>query len=65
MKVPIGSAHSWPTRWKSRRSTGHRGRRLTKLYETVERGSLSELHERFSDRKLKGEFVIVVGGRLD
>ena len=37
-------------------------RELTKLHETVERGTLSELHDQFSDRKLKGEFVVVVGG---
>lgn len=40
-------------------------RELTKLYETVERGTLSELHALMAGRKLKGEFVIVVGGKLD
>lgn len=37
-------------------------RELTKLHETVERGLLSKLHDQFSDRKLKGEFVVVIGG---
>lgn len=38
-------------------------RELTKLYETVERGSLADLAERFADRKTKGEFVIVIAGK--
>ena len=35
---------------------------LTKLYESMDRGLLSELHAHFSDRKLKGEYIVVIGG---
>ena len=40
-------------------------RELTKLYETIERGSLSELAAQMAGRKLKGEFVVVIGGKRD
>jgi 16S rRNA (cytidine1402-2'-O)-methyltransferase len=37
---------------------------LTKIHESVERGKLSELLERYSAmEKIKGEFVVVVDGR--
>jgi len=35
---------------------------LTKLYERVERGRLSELHAKYVDRKLKGEYIVVIAG---
>ena len=35
---------------------------LTKLYERVERGRLSELHTKCMDRKLKGEYIVVIAG---
>lgn len=35
---------------------------LTKLYESVERGSLSTLLDSMRQHKLKGEFVVVIGG---
>ncbi|MBV9217570.1 MAG: 16S rRNA (cytidine(1402)-2'-O)-methyltransferase [Acidobacteria bacterium] len=37
-------------------------RELTKLHEEIARGSLSELAERFSAEKTKGEIVLVVAG---
>jgi len=40
-------------------------RELTKLHEEVVRGPLSDLHARHADRKLKGEFIVVVGGRTE
>lgn len=40
-------------------------RELTKLYETVERGPLSELTTKFADGKQKGEFVVVIGGKIE
>ena len=36
-------------------------RELTKAFETFERGTLAELHERFADENVRGEIVIVVG----
>jgi len=36
-------------------------RELTKRFETFERGSLSELAERFADQQVKGEIVILIG----
>jgi 16S rRNA (cytidine1402-2'-O)-methyltransferase len=36
-------------------------RELTKLHEEVVRGSLSELKRHFSDSKVKGEIVLVIG----
>jgi len=36
-------------------------RELTKLYEEIKRGTLSELHSYFSLKAPKGEFVILVG----
>ncbi len=36
---------------------------LTKMFETVQRGSLSTLLEAVSQGKLKGEYVIVISGR--
>jgi 16S rRNA (cytidine1402-2'-O)-methyltransferase len=35
---------------------------LTKVHEQVERGYLSDLFNHFRDRKLKGEFTIVIAG---
>lgn len=35
---------------------------LTKLHEQVERGTLAELSARFAGGKLKGEFIVVIGG---
>lgn len=35
-------------------------RELTKIYEEIRRGSLKELLDYFSERKLKGEFVIIL-----
>ena len=40
------------------------GRELTKLYEEINRGTLAELHALYAGRaSIKGEFVVVVGGR--
>uniref|UniRef100_UPI003BAD1558 16S rRNA (cytidine(1402)-2'-O)-methyltransferase n=1 Tax=Stappia sp. TaxID=1870903 RepID=UPI003BAD1558 len=36
-------------------------RELTKAFETFERGTLAELHDRFADENVRGEIVIVVG----
>jgi 16S rRNA (cytidine1402-2'-O)-methyltransferase len=36
---------------------------LTKLYEKVDRGILSELHTLVDGKKLKGEYVIIIAGR--
>lgn len=36
-------------------------REVTKRFETFERGSLAELAERFADRQVKGEIVILIG----
>ena len=38
-------------------------REITKLFEETKRGSLIEVHEYFSQKKLKGEFVIVLEGK--
>lgn len=40
-------------------------RELTKVYEETVRGSLAEVLEYFKNKTLKGEFVIVVGGKED
>ena len=41
-------------------------RELTKKYEEIQRGTLSEVHTYFADQsKLRGEFVIIVGGAPD
>lgn len=40
------------------------GRELTKLHEEVARAEVSELAERFKDRELKGEVVLLVGPPL-
>lgn len=37
-------------------------RELTKLHETIERGTLAELLERIGGGKTRGEYVVVVGG---
>jgi 16S rRNA (cytidine1402-2'-O)-methyltransferase len=37
-------------------------RELTKLHETIERGTLAELLERVQKGKTRGEYVIVIGG---
>ena len=44
---------------------GSISRELTKLYEETKRGSLEELSAYFSDKAIKGEFVIVLEGKLD
>jgi 16S rRNA (cytidine1402-2'-O)-methyltransferase len=38
-------------------------RELTKKFEEVLRGDLSELRNHISDRRLKGELVLVVAGK--
>lgn len=39
---------------------------LTKLFEKVERGTLSQLHALVADEsKLKGEYIVVIGGAAD
>ncbi|MBI2464442.1 16S rRNA (cytidine(1402)-2'-O)-methyltransferase [Candidatus Peregrinibacteria bacterium] len=38
-------------------------REITKLYEEIFRGSLSEAKQHFSQKNIKGEFVIVLGGK--
>ncbi|MEA4908946.1 MAG: 16S rRNA (cytidine(1402)-2'-O)-methyltransferase [Anaerolineaceae bacterium] len=38
---------------------------LTKLYETVDRGSLSELIERYASVEPRGEYCVVIGGAGD
>ncbi len=40
-------------------------RELTKIYEETVRGTLEELHTRFSDQLVRGEIVIVVEGKND
>lgn len=40
------------------------GRELTKMYEEINRGTLSELHALYAGRSsIKGEFVVVIGGK--
>jgi 16S rRNA (cytidine1402-2'-O)-methyltransferase len=41
------------------------GNDLTKKFEKVERGTLSELHARTTGIALKGEYVLVIAGRGD
>lgn len=41
------------------------GRELTKKFEEIVRGNLSELLQKFSSQSIKGEFVIVVEGKKD
>ena len=38
-------------------------RELTKLFEETVRGSLSELIAHFTEKGVKGEFVLVVAGK--
>lgn len=38
-------------------------RELTKIYEEFERGTLSQLAERYQSKNPKGEFVIVISGK--
>lgn len=38
-------------------------RELTKIFEENKRGTLSEVHDYFKDKKVKGEIVIVVAGK--
>ena len=40
-------------------------RELTKLYETIARGTLAELAAQFATGKQKGEFVVVIGGKTE
>ena len=35
---------------------------LTKLHERVERGAISALIPQYADRKLKGEYIVLIGG---
>lgn len=39
-------------------------RELTKLYEETVRGTLTEMITHFQDKNVKGEIVIVVGGKV-
>lgn len=39
------------------------GNELTKLFETVERGSLAELIAQLDDEKLRGEFTVIIAGK--
>lgn len=39
-------------------------RELTKVFEENQRGTLQEVHEHFSEKNVKGEIVIVVGGKI-
>ena len=41
------------------------GRELTKLYEEIIRGNLSDVLEYFSKSKVKGEIVIMIGKNDD
>jgi 16S rRNA (cytidine1402-2'-O)-methyltransferase len=36
---------------------------LTKMFEKVERGTLSSLHSQIEQSKLKGEFIVVIAGK--
>ena len=38
---------------------------LTKKFETVYRGSISELIEKFKDEKIRGEYCVVIAGNRD
>ncbi len=38
---------------------------LTKKFETVYRGSLNELQERFETEKILGEYCVVIGGKIE
>ncbi|MDP4283009.1 MAG: 16S rRNA (cytidine(1402)-2'-O)-methyltransferase [Bacteroidota bacterium] len=38
-------------------------RELTKIFEETKRGTLQEVHDYFDAKKVKGEIVIVVGGK--
>jgi len=38
---------------------------LTKIHETVDRGTLSELLEQVKGARLKGEYILVVAGKTD
>ena len=38
-------------------------RELTKIFEENKRGSLQEVHDYFEAKTVKGEIVIVVGGK--
>lgn len=38
-------------------------RELTKVYEETVRGTFSEILEYFKDKKIKGEFVIIISGK--
>ena len=40
-------------------------RELTKKFEENKRGSLQEVHDYFNAKPVKGEIVIVVGGKID
>jgi 16S rRNA (cytidine1402-2'-O)-methyltransferase len=39
------------------------GRELTKVHEEVISGTLGELSRTFQERKVRGEFVVIVGGK--
>ena len=38
-------------------------RELTKVFEENKRGTLQEVHDHFNAKNVKGEIVIVVGGK--
>jgi len=38
---------------------------LTKKFETVYRGSISEMIEKFKDEKIRGEYCVVIAGNRD
>jgi len=38
------------------------GRELTKKFEEIVRGRLSELEQHFASKPIKGEFVLIVAG---
>ena len=40
-------------------------RELTKKFEENKRGALQEVHDHFDAKAVKGEIVIVVGGKED
>lgn len=41
------------------------GRELTKMYEEFERGDIAELAEIYQTKKPRGEYVIVIAGKVD
>jgi 16S rRNA (cytidine1402-2'-O)-methyltransferase len=39
-------------------------RELTKLYEEILRGKVSEIQSQIGERKLKGEITLVISGKI-